>query len=156
MTADDLLKLLGRQVRTLREGRGWSQEELARRCGRHFTYIGRIERGTQNVTVEVLHEIASALGTTPGALLSMGQSPLLEQWKVTASDIVDAVGSGFRAQVDVKGNRTSNWTFLHIAAKHLERRPSDPNFLVIMQKVPPSAEGYWRSSVMDGIKDSTL
>ena len=98
-----MLRLLGQRIRELRERRGWSQEELARRSDRHFTYIGRIERGEQNVTVEVLFEIARALDTTPDQLLAVAPPKLLANWGVTANDIVEALSHGFRAQVDVKG-----------------------------------------------------
>lgn len=108
MTEADILGLLGKRIRQLRESREWSQEELARRCGRHFTYLGRVERGQQNVTVEVLQEIAAALQVPIGDLLVEEVHPLLAKWKVTPMDIIEAVGHGFRAQVDVKG-KLAEW-----------------------------------------------
>jgi transcriptional regulator with XRE-family HTH domain len=104
---EDVLRVLGKRIRRLREARGWSQEELARRCGRHFTYIGRVERGQQNATLGVLLEVASALGAPLSALLSE-EHPLLVDWGVTAMDVVEAVAHGFRAQVDVKG-KLAEW-----------------------------------------------
>ena len=103
MDTGELLRHLGQRIRDLRERRGWSQEELARRADRHFTYIGRIERGEQNVTVEVLFEVARALDTTPDQLLIVDPPKLLANWGVTANDIVEALSHGFRAQVDIKG-----------------------------------------------------
>ena len=108
MTNGDLLSLLGKQIRCFREQRGWSQEELARRCQRHFTYVGRVERGQQNITVEVLRDIAIALGVPITDLLIEEDHPLLAAWKVTAMDIIQAVSHGFRAQVDVKG-KLAEW-----------------------------------------------
>jgi len=105
--AEDVLRTLGTRVRGLREGHGWSQEDLARSCGRHFTYIGRIERGEQNVTVAVLHDIATALGVQIADLL-IEAHPLLASWKVSSSDVVEALAHGFRAQVDVKG-KLAEW-----------------------------------------------
>lgn len=52
----------GFQVRKLRIKRGWSQEELAQRASRHWTYIGGIERGERNVTLKVIADLAHALG----------------------------------------------------------------------------------------------
>lgn len=103
MDVGETLRLLGKRIRDLREARDWSQEDLARRCGRHFTYIGRIERGEQNVTVEVLFEVARALDTSLDVLLAVSQPSLLKEWNVTAGDVVEAVSLGFRTQVDVKG-----------------------------------------------------
>ncbi|MGH7206425.1 MAG: helix-turn-helix domain-containing protein [Nitrospiraceae bacterium] len=52
----------GEQVRRFRLSRGWSQEELAQRAGRHWTYIGGIERGERNITIRVIADLARALG----------------------------------------------------------------------------------------------
>jgi transcriptional regulator with XRE-family HTH domain len=60
---------LGRQVRALRNERGWTQEELAARAKKHPTYIGGIERGERNPTLTVLGDIAHAFGISLAALL---------------------------------------------------------------------------------------
>jgi len=52
---------LGGRIRDLRKKRGWTQEQLAAAAGRHWTYIGGIERGERNITVEVIGDIAYAL-----------------------------------------------------------------------------------------------
>lgn len=46
-----------------------SQEELAKRCGIHRNYIGAIERGECNVTLDTLTKIACGLEITPESLL---------------------------------------------------------------------------------------
>lgn len=51
----------GAHVRRLRKSRGWSQEELAHRTGRHWTYIGGVERGERNPTLRVIADLAKAL-----------------------------------------------------------------------------------------------
>lgn len=53
---------LGARVRKLRKQRGWSQEELAERCGHHWTYIGGLERGERNATLQIISDIALAFG----------------------------------------------------------------------------------------------
>ena len=57
-----ILKLFGSRVRQLRSERGWTQEELGEKAGRHWTYIGGIERGERNVTLRVISDVARALG----------------------------------------------------------------------------------------------
>ncbi len=108
MEGAELFRRLGGRIRDLRERRGWSQETLAERCGKHYTYIGRIERGVQNVTIEVLSSLAEALGATIADLVAIDDHPLLQGWNVTALDVVQAVHHGFRAQVDVKG-KLAEW-----------------------------------------------
>jgi len=58
----------GARVRDLRKKRGWTQERLAEVAGRHWTYIGGIERGERNVTLEVVADIARALDVEVGDL----------------------------------------------------------------------------------------
>lgn len=59
---------LGKRVRQLRLKKGWTQEQLAERTNRHWTYIGGIERGERNVTLQVIADIARALGVEIQAL----------------------------------------------------------------------------------------
>ncbi|HSY82141.1 MAG TPA: helix-turn-helix transcriptional regulator [Gemmatimonadaceae bacterium] len=56
------LKLLGDRVRQRRIGLGISQEAFANKCGVHRTYIGKVERGEQNVSMGSLERIAKGLG----------------------------------------------------------------------------------------------
>jgi len=63
-------QLLARNLRTLRLDRGWSQEKMAEKCGLHRTYVGAIERGERNVTLETLNALALALGVFPAELIS--------------------------------------------------------------------------------------
>lgn len=59
---DRTLAKLGANLRAARESRGWSQEELAHRCGVHRTYVGGVERGEYNVTILTLLRISKAMG----------------------------------------------------------------------------------------------
>ena len=51
----------GQAVRRLREGQGYSQEELARAARFHRTYASEIERGETNISLAVIERIAKAL-----------------------------------------------------------------------------------------------
>lgn len=51
----------GQKVRSERTKLSLSQEELASRAGVHRTYIGMIERGEKNITLENIEKIAKAL-----------------------------------------------------------------------------------------------
>ncbi len=62
-------KSFGDAVRSRRHELGWSQEELAFQCDLHRTYIGGIERGERNVSLENIVKIARALGSTASELL---------------------------------------------------------------------------------------
>lgn len=66
----DARQTVGKNVRALREQRGWSQEELAERSGLHRTYISGVERGVRNPTVTVLTSLAEALLIDASCLLA--------------------------------------------------------------------------------------
>jgi ribosome-binding protein aMBF1 (putative translation factor) len=53
---------LGRQVRQLREQRGWSQTRLAREAGMTQSAVARFEAGGTVPTIPVLGRLARALG----------------------------------------------------------------------------------------------
>ena len=52
---------LGDAIRGRRKDRKLSQEKLAERADVHRNYIGLIERGEQNITIESLVKVAKAL-----------------------------------------------------------------------------------------------
>lgn len=52
---------IGTRIRNYRNQLHISQEELAERCGLHPTYIGQLERGEKNATLESIEKVASGL-----------------------------------------------------------------------------------------------
>ncbi|NAS97441.1 transcriptional regulator [Pseudomonas syringae pv. actinidifoliorum] len=65
----DIQISLGERVRLLRTALGFSQEGLAHATGLHRTYIGSVERGERNLSLQNIVIIARALSTTPSNLL---------------------------------------------------------------------------------------
>lgn len=69
---DNDLKRFGEYIRLLREAAGLSQEELAKRSGfAGRAAISAIEKGKNNISIERLPGLASALRTTPGELMDI-------------------------------------------------------------------------------------
>jgi transcriptional regulator with XRE-family HTH domain len=58
----DLQIRLGARVRDFRVRRGLTQEGLGERAGLSYKFIGQVERGTGNPTVDSIDQIARALG----------------------------------------------------------------------------------------------
>jgi transcriptional regulator with XRE-family HTH domain len=56
-----ILKIFGANVQKARKQKYWSQEDLAKKCRLHRTYIGGIERGERNTSLINLNKIAVAL-----------------------------------------------------------------------------------------------
>jgi len=59
----------GANVRTRRQKLGLTQEDLAEASGLHRTYIGSVERGERNISLENIICVAQALGCTAAELL---------------------------------------------------------------------------------------
>ena len=67
-------RAVGANVRRLREGRGLSQEAFARELDYHRTYIGGVERGERNLTLQSVERLARALDVAPWELLQPSES----------------------------------------------------------------------------------
>ncbi len=65
-TLDDF----GKRVRAIRKKQGLSQEGLGAKAKLHRTYIGMIERGEKNITLESMEKIAKALDVPISKFLS--------------------------------------------------------------------------------------
>jgi transcriptional regulator with XRE-family HTH domain len=59
-----VLRCLGEEVRERRKQRNLSQEALAHQAGVHPNVVGRLERGSYNITVLTLLAIAMKLNTS--------------------------------------------------------------------------------------------
>lgn len=57
-------------LRRLRLDAGLSQEAFAEKCGLHRTYIGCVERGEKNISIDNIERIANALGCSMADLVS--------------------------------------------------------------------------------------
>lgn len=76
-----ITEILGQRIRSYRKSSGLSQERLAELADLHPTYIGQLERGEKNASVETLARISHAL--------HVPMTKLLE--KLDEYDIDDAV-----------------------------------------------------------------
>jgi transcriptional regulator with XRE-family HTH domain len=64
---------LAARMKALRVQRGLSQEALADNAGLHRTYVGSVERGERNISIDNIERIAKALGCTAASLLTKGR-----------------------------------------------------------------------------------
>jgi transcriptional regulator with XRE-family HTH domain len=58
-------------LRQRRQMAGLSQEEMAARAGLHRTYIGSVERGERNISVDNMEQLAAALSLDILELLAL-------------------------------------------------------------------------------------
>jgi transcriptional regulator with XRE-family HTH domain len=58
---ESLKNLVGKKIRIIRKAKSLTQEALAEKAGLHFSYIGGLERGERNVSLDSLEKIIMAL-----------------------------------------------------------------------------------------------
>jgi len=61
---------LGRRIREIRRAQGISQEELAYRSGLDRSYVGCVERGERNVSIDNIATLARALNVPIAVLVT--------------------------------------------------------------------------------------
>ena len=56
-------QVIGETIEAMRTEKGWTQEELARAVGTSQSAIHRIEKGGQNVSLEMIKKLSEVFGT---------------------------------------------------------------------------------------------
>ena len=76
-------KKMGLRIRQVRKAKGWSQDELAKRCGISMSFLGHIERGTRIMSLETFVSICGPLEADADELLwgeVHSSDAILELW----------------------------------------------------------------------------
>ncbi len=74
---------IGMRIRQVRKAKGWSQGELAKKCGISMSFLGHIERGSRIMSMETFANICGALETGADELLWGVANPsdvVLDMW----------------------------------------------------------------------------
>ena len=103
----DLRHLFGQRVRELRARQGLTQKELAHRAGMHPAYIGGVERGERNVTLDVVERLARALAVSAAELMLDGSrgaaAPAVSEARLAALASRAASPADLALALDVAG-----------------------------------------------------
>ncbi|WP_042356871.1 helix-turn-helix domain-containing protein [Bacillus rubiinfantis] len=75
----DFLKIVGDRIRNLRKANGLTQEGLAEKAELQYSYIGGVERGERNISLETLEKILIALDVTAFELFKFGESEIFNE-----------------------------------------------------------------------------
>jgi len=101
----DLRGLLAQNIKKYRKIRGFSQEELADRAKTSLTHIGMIEIGRKFPSVNMLVQIADALGVDTPELFSTETAVFLPSYNISMerlyNEILDEV-ENFKSRITVK------------------------------------------------------
>lgn len=68
---EELSIRIGEGIRELRKAKELSQEELADQASMHYTYIGKVERGEKNLSLESLVKITKVLDISLGEFFNL-------------------------------------------------------------------------------------
>jgi len=80
MVKMDIRKRIGVRIRQLRKERDLSQERLAEKASLNTKYLGAIERGERNLSLESLYKIANALGISLAFLFQFEARPTAKRF----------------------------------------------------------------------------
>ena len=86
----DIREIFGQRVRYYRKNKKLSQEQLAELCDLHPTYIGQLERGEKNASLETIMRVCEGLEISPEVLFEnivpqKGRSTAQEIYNIAVS-----------------------------------------------------------------------
>lgn len=67
---------IGKAIQRQRQDRGYSQGKVAKSANLSLKYVGEVERGSANVTIDVIERIAAVLDWNPLEVLAGIREPL--------------------------------------------------------------------------------
>ena len=78
---------MGMRIRQVRKAKGWSQDELAKKCGISMSFLGHIERGSRIMSMETFANICTALDSGADELLwgvaGAESKAVLDMWNLS-------------------------------------------------------------------------
>lgn len=97
------MNTIGERVKRLRDGKNWSQQELAVRAGVSMSYVRNLEQGVRITAPSVNHlrKLAAALGVSSGELTGESPATLPGVWRpaVLGDTAAGLVGIDPKAEV---------------------------------------------------------
>jgi XRE family aerobic/anaerobic benzoate catabolism transcriptional regulator len=139
-----VLEALGRCVRDLRRGQGWTLRQLALRARLSPRFLAQVESGQGNISVRNLARLARALGTTPAGLLSDG-----EDESETDAPVIALVGLRGAGKTTI-GRRLAR--HLRVSFVELDRRIEQAAELSLAEIFVLHGETYYRRLERDTLE----
>lgn len=84
----DLRRNFGQRIRQLRKARGLTQESLAEEAGLEPAYLGAVERGERNLTIDSIERIAKGFDLEPFHFFIFPKDMLVEQLDFTQEQVL--------------------------------------------------------------------
>jgi len=77
---ENLVKLVGVNIREIRKMRELTQEDLAERTGHQTSFLAGVERGERNITLQTLEKIINGLQEDPKSIFNFSNLNIDEQY----------------------------------------------------------------------------
>lgn len=84
-----LQRQFGLALNARRKAMRVSQAELAVIANMHRTYVGAVERGEKNVSIENMERVAAAVNTPPSVLVARGRTATPSSLIAVPAQVVD-------------------------------------------------------------------
>ncbi|BBI31325.1 helix-turn-helix domain-containing protein [Cohnella abietis] len=97
---ESIYQLIGVRVGSIRKAKGLTQEQLAELASTSHSYIGDLERGERNVTLQSLEKVSEALGVNFFELFNNGKLPDIEKKNSTIRKIVELLVDKEDAEIE--------------------------------------------------------
>lgn len=111
-----IYKLLGKRIKLERQKNNLTQEQLAEKVDISSSYMGQIERGERNVTIDNLIRIANVLNVSIDYLL---QDSLIPKNYSTQKNIDDLILNRNQSEQDLALN------MLTLLFSHIDKKNND-------------------------------
>ncbi|WP_058829799.1 MULTISPECIES: helix-turn-helix domain-containing protein [Paenibacillus] len=82
---------VGERIRAIRKGKNYTQELLGEKVGLPQPYIGGIERGERNISLETLERILGALEFTPSEFFRYYNDKYLSEDEKAKEEVLDSL-----------------------------------------------------------------
>ncbi|WP_237166297.1 helix-turn-helix domain-containing protein [Paenibacillus polymyxa] len=82
---------VGERIRAIRKSKNYTQEQLGEKVGLPQPYIGGIERGERNISLETLERILEALETSPDEFFRFYNDKYFSEDERTRERILDSL-----------------------------------------------------------------
>ncbi len=81
---------LAKNIKQLRNNKGWSQTKLAEEIGAHLSHINRLETGKYNPSIDVLMKLASVLDSSLDGLV-YGKDKEISEVKIEDKGLAERI-----------------------------------------------------------------
>ena len=96
----DITIALGKRIRSLRQSKGWTQEQLAEYADLHVSYIVLLEKGANRATIETLDTLSKAFGLSIADLVQphgeMRDDSMQSQLREALEDFVQKIDAIYK------------------------------------------------------------